>query len=72
MGAECWWNDTDRGKQKYWERNVIQRGWEVNEWVWNDTDRGKQKYWERNVIQCGWEVNEWGWSIGGMIVTGEN
>jgi hypothetical protein len=18
---ECWWNDTDRGKQKYWERD---------------------------------------------------
>ena len=35
MGVECWWNDTDSGKQKYWERNVIQRGWEVNEWVWN-------------------------------------
>jgi len=18
---ECWWNDTNRGRQKYWERN---------------------------------------------------
>ena len=23
MGMECWWNGTDRGKQKYWERNII-------------------------------------------------
>jgi len=21
-----WWNDTDRGKLKYWEKNIIQRG----------------------------------------------
>ena len=24
MCMEHWWNDTDRGKLKYWERNVIQ------------------------------------------------
>jgi len=24
---EEWWNDTDRGKLKYWEKNIIQRGW---------------------------------------------
>jgi len=24
---EQWWNDTDRGKLKYWEKNFIQRGW---------------------------------------------
>jgi len=23
MGMEHWWNDTDRGKLKYWERNII-------------------------------------------------
>jgi len=23
---QCW-NDTDRGKLKYWEKNIIQRGW---------------------------------------------
>jgi hypothetical protein len=22
-----WWNDTDRGKLKYWEKNIIQRVW---------------------------------------------
>jgi hypothetical protein len=25
MGMEQWWNDTDRGKLKFWERNIIQR-----------------------------------------------
>ncbi len=34
MGMEHW-NDTDRGKLKYGERNIIQRGWELNEWVWS-------------------------------------
>jgi len=23
IGMECWWNVTDRGKLKYWERNII-------------------------------------------------
>jgi hypothetical protein len=27
MGVEQWWNDTDRGKLKYWEKIVIQCGW---------------------------------------------
>jgi len=27
MSMEQWWNDTDRGKLKYWEQNIIQRGW---------------------------------------------
>ena len=35
MGMEHWWDDIDRGKLKYWERNIIQREWEVNEWVWS-------------------------------------
>ena len=35
MGMEHWWNDTDRGKQRYWEKNIIQRGRKVNEWVWS-------------------------------------
>ena len=26
MSMEQWWNDTDRGKLKYWEKNIIQRG----------------------------------------------
>ena len=24
MGTEHWWNDTDRGKPKYWDRNLLQ------------------------------------------------
>jgi len=24
---EQWWNDTDRGKLKYCEKNIIQRQW---------------------------------------------
>jgi len=27
MGMEQWWNGTDRGILKYWERNIIQCGW---------------------------------------------
>ena len=27
MSMEQWWNDIDRGKLKYWEKNIIQRGW---------------------------------------------
>ena len=74
MGMEHWWKDTDRGKLKYWERNVIQ--WVVGEWMsmehwWNDIDRGKLMYWERNIILRGWQLNEWEWSIGGIILTGE-
>jgi len=45
---EQWWNGNDRGKPKYWEKNIIQRGG-VDEWIsmeqwWNGTDRGKLKY----------------------------
>jgi len=28
---EQWWNDIDRGKLKYWEKNIIQRGWWMDE-----------------------------------------
>ena len=27
MSMKKWWNDTDRGKLKYWEKNIIQHGW---------------------------------------------
>jgi len=27
MSMEQWLYDTDRGKLKYWEKNIIQRGW---------------------------------------------
>jgi len=25
MSMEKWWNDTDRGSLKYWEKNIIER-----------------------------------------------
>ena len=28
MCMEQWWYDTDRGKLKCWEKNIIQRGWQ--------------------------------------------
>jgi len=27
MSMEQWWNDTDRGNLKCWEKNILQRGW---------------------------------------------
>ena len=27
MSTEQWWNDTDRVKLKYWEKNILKRGW---------------------------------------------
>jgi hypothetical protein len=27
MSMEQWWNDTDRGKLKDWEKYIIQHGW---------------------------------------------
>ena len=27
MSVEQWWNGTDRGKLKCWEKNIIHRGW---------------------------------------------
>ena len=27
MSVEKWWNGTDRGKLKCWEKNIIQCGW---------------------------------------------
>jgi len=48
MNMEQWWNDTDRGKLKCWEKKHY-TAWVVDEWVsmeqwWNDIDRGKLKY----------------------------
>ena len=36
MSREQWWNDTDRGKLKYGGKNIIQRGWYMNEWLWSN------------------------------------
>ena len=32
MNMEQWWNGTDRGKLKYWEKNIILRGWQMDEY----------------------------------------
>ena len=68
---EQWWNDTDRGKLKYWEINIIQRGWWKDGWVgveqwWNDTDRGKtevlgEKHYTAWVVD-GWMSMEQWWN----------
>jgi hypothetical protein len=31
LSMEHWWNDTARRKLKYWEKNIIQRRWYMNE-----------------------------------------
>ena len=58
VSMEQWWNDTDRGKLKYWEKIIytalVVDGWVSMEQWWNDTDRGKLNYWEKNIIQRGW------------------
>jgi hypothetical protein len=43
MSMEHWWKDTDRGKQKYWERNIISISvrwmneyWALVEWYWQE------------------------------------
>jgi len=36
MSVEQWWNGTDRGNLKYWEKNIIQRGWWMDGWVWSN------------------------------------
>ena len=36
MNMEQWWNGTDRGKLKCWEKNITQRGWEMDGRVWSN------------------------------------
>jgi len=36
MGMAQWWNETDRGKLKCWEKNIIQCGWQMDGWVWSN------------------------------------
>jgi hypothetical protein len=33
---EQWWNGTDRGKLKYWEKTIIQCGWQIDGCVWSN------------------------------------
>jgi len=78
MDMEQWWNDTDRGKLKYWEKNILQfecwmDGYRAKvEWHW----QGKLKYWEKNIIRRRWWMDgygamvEWYWQ-GKTEVLGE-
>ena len=73
MNMEQWGNDTDREKLKYWEKNIIQRGWQMNEygtmgeWYWQGKTEvlGEKHY-------TAWVADEWIWSNGRIILTGEN
>ena len=56
MSTEHWWNDTDSGKPKYWEKKIIL--WVEDEWLcmekwWNDNDGGKLKYWRKILYSVG-------------------
>ena len=33
---EQYWNNTDWGTLKHWEKNTIQHGWQIVESVWNN------------------------------------
>ena len=33
MCVDQCWNDTDMGDLKYWEKNIIQRGWKMDGWM---------------------------------------
>jgi len=57
MSMEQWLNDTDRGKLKYWERNIIERGLQMDEWVLSNGGMILTEnpwYWEKSILQFGW------------------
>ena len=56
MGIDQWWNGTDRGRLWYWEKNILQLGWQVVGWVWSNGGMivtGKLKYWEKKISSVG-------------------
>ena len=68
MSMEQWWNDTDRGKLKYWEKNIMQRGWEMDEygamveWYWQGkTEVLGEKHYIAWVVD-GWMSMEQWWN----------
>ena len=75
MSVEQWWNDTDRGKLKCWEKNIIQCGWYMDEWVWSNGGMiltGENWSAGRKTLYSvggRWMSKH---SNGGMILTGEN
>ena len=87
MSMEQWWNDTDRGKLKYWEKKLYSvGGWWMNEWVWSNSgmimtgenwSTGRKTLysisdrWMDNWMNE-WINDEWIWSNGRVVLTGEN
>jgi len=76
VDVEHWWNDTDRGKLKYWEKIIIQRGWYMDGWVWSNGGiilTGENWSTGRKTLYSvgGSWMNEYGQNVG-MIMTGEN
>jgi len=53
---EQWWNDTHRGKLKYWEKTLYSLfgTWLDMELYWNDNDIWKLKYQEKDILHRGW------------------
>jgi hypothetical protein len=52
---EQWWNDSDRGKLKYWEENIIQHGWEMNT-IYTPSDVLQKDFY--CSINTGWRLRE--------------
>jgi len=81
MSMGQWWNDTDRRNLKYWQKNIIQSGWYVDECVWSnggmiltgDNWSTGRKTWYRLVgrwMNVYGEMVEWYWQ-GKIEVLGE-
>jgi len=81
MSMGQWWNDTDRRNLKYWQKNIIQSGWYLDEWVWSnggmiltgDNWSTGRKTWYRLVgrwMNVYGEMVEWYWQ-GKFEVLGE-
>ena len=61
MSMEQWGNDTDRGKLKYWEKNIIHCGWYMDGWLWNNggmiLTKGSEVLGEK--YYTAWVLDEW-------------
>jgi len=61
MSMEQWWNDTDKGKMNYWEKNIIQCG---GKWM-NEYGAMVEWYWQGKTEVLGeknykaWVVDRW-------------
>jgi hypothetical protein len=53
-----WWNGTDKGKLKYFEKKFINCGGQMHEIVWYGIERGKLKYCGKHIVQLLWLMVE--------------